>query len=78
MKEIDQIVFRPGNNIVILEGAAQGYCLVCRDGCHRRQRCEAEEGGQEGGQDAAGPPHCDDTEEAEQDVGSSQGDVKEA
>ena len=78
MKEIDQIVFRPGNNIVILERAAQGYCLVRRDGCHRCQRCEAEQGGQEGDEDAAGPHHADDAEEAEQDVGSSQGDVKEA
>ena len=68
MKEIDQIVFRPGNNIVILEGAAQGYRLVCRDGCHRGQRCEAEEGGDEGDQHAAGPHHTDDAEEAEQDV----------
>ena len=63
---------------MILEWAAQGYCLVSWDGCHRGQGCEAEEAGYEGGQEAACPQQDDDAEEAEQEVRCSQGGVEEA
>lgn len=64
----DPIILRPGHNVVILKGAAQGDGLVRGDGRVRGQGREAEEEGQEGGQDAAGPREVEDAEQAEQEV----------